>query len=178
MQILPPPLPQLESALLNYPGSRLFNCTHLQDNFPLESMRLNQQHRMSLPSTEHTSEFTAYCFMGDDWITEALQCSCSFWCPTTCGPEKFPLTFTEALTSIQNSSWCQDSKALRKNALNKSSEQKWKFGACKSSIIILKWLPQWIHPHPPPTSNRIENGEYHGNTLKGNWTAICSKREK
>ena len=49
---------------ITQPDSRYY--THLQDKFPLESMRLNLQYSLSVPSADYTFEFTAYCFTWDD----------------------------------------------------------------------------------------------------------------
>lgn len=77
------------------------------------------------------------------WETTELQGSCSAAVPSGVplleDLRHSPWPALETLTSMQNSSWHPDSKAFRKDPLNKSNEQKWKFGTHKSSILILKW---------------------------------------
>lgn len=71
------------SHSITQPSSRY--CTHLQDKFPLESVRLNLQYSLSISSTDYTCEFTAHCFTLFHEMTELQMHSnkaASFCVPT------------------------------------------------------------------------------------------------
>lgn len=118
--------------------------THLQDKFPLKSMRLNLQHSLSIPSADYTFDFTAYCFTWDDWITDALQWGCFLVCPhCDCGPGRFTPMRMLVLTLMQNISWVEESrvKEFRKSYMHKYGEEKWQFGHINALSKFRSYCP-------------------------------------